>query len=103
MISQIECDHEDGFNTYNTNLVFDRSGTLVAKYWKQNLFLEPVFDAPHEPIFTSFTSDFGVTFGTFICFDALWGQSVQLLQQVEKTPTFSKIRSLSTSSVSKCD
>ena len=37
--AQIECKHEDGFNTFNTNLVFDRSGTLIAKYWKQNLFL----------------------------------------------------------------
>ena len=81
--AQIECKHEDGFNTFNTNLVFDRSGTLIAKYWKQNLFLEPIFDVPAGTLFTTFTSDFGVTFGTFICFDALWEQSVQLLHQVK--------------------
>ena len=80
--SQVECRHGDGYNLYNANLVFDRSGGLVAKYWKQNLFLEPVFDVPAEKVFTSFTSDFGVNFGTFTCFDALWDQSVELLRQV---------------------
>jgi len=79
--AQIECNHEDGYNSYNTNLVFDRSGNLVAKYWKQNLFFEPVFDVPAEPVFTSFTSDFGVSFGTFTCFDVVWEHSVQLLAQ----------------------
>ena len=69
---------------YNTNLVFDRAGTLLAKYWKQNLFFEPVFDVPAEPVFTCFTSDFGVNFGTFTCFDVLWEQSVQLLQEATK-------------------
>lgn len=80
--SQVECRHGDGYHLYNANLVFDRSGGLVAKYWKQNLFLEPVFDVPAEKVFTSFTSDFGVNFGTFTCFDALWDQSVELLRQV---------------------
>ena len=70
---------------YNTNLVFDRSGNLVAKYWKQNLFFEPVFDVPAEPVFTSFTSDFGVSFGTFTCFDVIWEQSVQLLAKAGNT------------------
>ena len=64
--------------------MFDRSGTLVAKYWKQNLYFEPVFDVPVEPVFTCFTSDFGVNFGTFTCFDVLWEQSVQLLQEATK-------------------
>ena len=86
-IVQVECNHEDGYNLYNTNIVLDRAGTLIAKYWKQNLYFEPVFDVPAEPVFTSFTSDFGVSFGTFICFDILWEQSVQLLQQVSNTFT----------------
>ena len=74
------CEHEDGLNFYNTNFVFDRSGSLIAKYWKQNLFMEPVMDVPKEHRFTYFETDFGVTFGTFICFDALWGESVELLR-----------------------
>ena len=79
---QIGCLHDDGYNLYNTNLVFDRTGVLVAKYWKQNLFFEPVFDVPSEPVFTTFTTDFGVTFGTFTCFDSLWNQSFDLIQKV---------------------
>ena len=62
--------------------MFDRTGVLVAKYWKQNLFFEPVFDVPSEPVFTTFTTDFGVTFGTFTCFDSLWNQSFDLIQKV---------------------
>ena len=81
---QIKCLHDDGYNLYNTNLVFDRSGVLVAKYWKQNLFFEPVFDVPSEPMFTTFTTDFGVTFGTFTCFDSLWNQSFDLIEKVER-------------------
>ena len=65
-------------------MVFDRTGVLVAKYWKQNLFFEPVFDVPSEPVFTTFTTDFGVTFGTFTCFDSLWNQSFDLIQKVKE-------------------
>lgn len=65
--------------------MFDRAGVLVAKYWKQNLFFEPVFDVPSQPMFTTFTSDFGVTFGTFTCFDSLWDQAFDLIQNVRKT------------------
>merc|ERR1711892_822837 len=75
-------------NFYNTNFVFDREGTLIAKYWKQNLFMEPVYVAPKEHVFTYFETDFGVTFGTFICFDALWDESFNLL---EKYPNITDI------------
>ena len=67
--------------------MFDRNGTLIAKYWKQNLFFEPVFDVPAEPVFTSFQTDFGVSFGTFTCFDVVWEQSVQLLAQAGNMTT----------------
>ena len=70
---------------YNTNLVFDRSGILVAKHWKENLFMEPIFDVPSQPTFTTFTTDFGVTFGTFICFESLWERAFELVQKVFKT------------------
>ena len=66
--------------------MFDRNGTLIAKYWKQNLFFEPVFDVPAEPVFTSFQTDFGVSFGTFICFDSLWEESTELLEKVSCQP-----------------
>nr|XP_008196062.1 PREDICTED: vanin-like protein 1 [Tribolium castaneum] len=47
---------------YNTNLVFDRNGTTIAKYRKINLFDE----AKLTP------GSFGVTFGIFTCFDILF-------------------------------
>ena len=81
---------------YNTNLVFDRSGVLVAKHWKENLFMEPIFDVPSQPAFTTFTTDFGVNFGTFICFESLWERAFELVQKVfrtlQETPDVSLLR-----------
>ncbi|XP_015178474.1 PREDICTED: vanin-like protein 2 [Polistes dominula] len=57
---------------YNSNVVFDRNGTIIAKYRKQNLFVEPQFSTPKHPEIVTFDTDFGVTFGTFICFDILF-------------------------------
>jgi pantetheine hydrolase len=58
----------DGFSYYNTNIVFDRKGTLISRYRKFNLFGEQV-DKPLKPALVSFDTDFGVKFGHFICFD----------------------------------
>lgn len=58
----------DGFSYYNTNVVFDRNGTLISRYRKFNLFGESV-DKPLKPAIVSFDTDFGVKFGHFICFD----------------------------------
>ena len=60
VICETDCQNEDMMNFYNTNFVFDREGTLIAKYWKQNLFMEPVYVAPKEHVFTYFETDFGV-------------------------------------------
>lgn len=68
------------FILYNTNVVYDRSGAIIARYRKYNLFLEEGFNTTKTPELVSFTTDFGVTFGTFICFDILFAlPSVQLL------------------------
>ncbi|KAJ6635920.1 Vanin-like protein 1 [Pseudolycoriella hygida] len=61
-------DRSDGFSYYNTNVVFDRSGTLISRYRKFNLFGEKV-DKPFQPSMVHFDTDFGVRFGHFICFD----------------------------------
>lgn len=61
-------DREDGFSYYNTNVVFDRGGTLISRYRKFNLFGERV-DKPFKPSMAYFDTDFGVRFGNFICFD----------------------------------
>ncbi|XP_052131890.1 vanin-like protein 1 isoform X2 [Frankliniella occidentalis] len=54
---------------YNTNVVFDRSGKIVAKYHKYNLFGEKYDDVPPAVELVTFDTDFGVRFGMFICFD----------------------------------
>lgn len=61
----------DGFSYYNTNLVFDRNGAMISRYRKFNLFGEQV-DKPFKPALQTFHTDFGVTFGHFICFDMMF-------------------------------
>ena len=55
---------------YNTAVVFDASGALVARYRKQHLWGEPAFDAgPAGPV--ARVKLFGVTFGLVICADVV--------------------------------
>lgn len=62
----------NNFSLYNTNIVFDRSGCIVSRYRKFNLFIEPAMSVPEESNLPTFETDFGVTFGHFICFDILF-------------------------------
>ena len=60
----------DGFYLYNTNVVFDEEGALIAVYHKSHLFGEaPYINQPAVPDVVNFTTSFGVTFGMFICYD----------------------------------
>lgn len=69
---QRDCtDREDTMSYYNTNVVFDRNGTVVSRYRKFNLFGEDV-DRPLKPTLATFETDFGIKFGHFICFDILF-------------------------------
>lgn len=70
-----------GNNTffYNTNVAFDRNGTLVSRYHKNHLFIEPFMSEPDPPEFGVFETDFGVRAGMFICFDMLFKEASELV------------------------
>ncbi|KAF5285195.1 hypothetical protein FQR65_LT13310 [Abscondita terminalis] len=63
---------ENGWDYYNTNVVLDRSGKVISRYRKYNLFGEMFMNQTSEPDVSFFDTDFGVRFGTFICFDILF-------------------------------
>lgn len=62
---------ENGQYQYNTNIVFNRNGTLIARYHKQHLFYENQYQKPSVPEMITFDTEFG-RFGTFTCFDILF-------------------------------
>lgn len=71
----------DGLYRFNTNVVFDRNGVVIARYRKFNLFSEPGINTTVNAELVKFKTDFGVTFGTFICFDLMFDKpALQLVQ-----------------------
>ena len=68
---------------FNTNVVFETDGTLIAKYHKVNLYagetnvFNPGVYSNNTCI--SFETSFGVTFGTFTCYDLLFQEPANCL------------------------
>ena len=54
---------------YNTAIVFDGDGQIIAKYEKYNVYEAPFIDTPPYPKAVSFEMDSGVKIGLLICFD----------------------------------
>ncbi|XP_043289520.1 vanin-like protein 2 isoform X2 [Venturia canescens] len=76
----------DGHMLYNTNVVFDRHGEVIARYRKYNLFGEVGFNRPPNAELSTFRTDFDVTFGQFICFDILFGNpTLRLISEAKVT------------------
>lgn len=72
----------DNHYQYNTDILFDEQGVLVAKYHKSHewpTFLG-VYDQPAEPSEVSYLSNFGVEFGLFICFDIVFEDPPKVLR-----------------------
>ncbi|CAG9791382.1 unnamed protein product [Diatraea saccharalis] len=57
---------------FNTNIVFDRAGAVIDRYRKTNLFNEYNRSPALRPELGLFSTDFGVRFGHFICFDLMF-------------------------------
>ncbi|KAF5285196.1 hypothetical protein FQR65_LT13311 [Abscondita terminalis] len=73
---------EGGWDYYNTNILLDRSGTIVSRYRKYHLFSETFINKTAHPDISIFDTDFGVRFGTFICFDILFKEpALELIQK----------------------
>jgi hypothetical protein len=89
MIDNVACDistdaacPSDNHYQYNTDVVFDESGTLIAKYHKSHEWpgLKKAYDQPVAPSEVTFTASFGVEFGLFICFDIMFEDPPKVLR-----------------------
>ncbi|XP_052083547.1 pantetheinase-like [Mytilus californianus] len=62
---------QDGHYQFNTDIVYNPKGELIAKYHKINLFYEKQFDTPPVSELVTFDTPFG-KFAMFTCFDILF-------------------------------
>ena len=81
----------DGHYQFNTDVVFDSDGSLLAKYHKTHLFSGEalIFDFPPSAEVVTFKVSFGVTFGIFTCYDILFcDPPFKLIQESVKNIIF---------------
>ncbi|XP_050742110.1 vanin-like protein 1 [Drosophila biarmipes] len=77
-----------GVRYFNTNVVFDRRGRVISRYRKGHLWRHEYAETSvlRSPDISTFDTDFGVTFGHFICFDMLFYEpAVQLVRELNIT------------------
>ncbi len=89
MIDNIACDTasdkncpSDGHYQYNTDVMFNTAGQIVAKYHKSHEFpsLKSAYDQPLNPSQVTYKSSFGVEFGLFICYDIMFEDPAKVLR-----------------------
>ncbi|KAL5279087.1 BTD.2 family protein [Megaselia abdita] len=71
---------KNGLTEFITNVVFDRKGMVISRYRKTHYFFsEYEKGVLPKPEISTFTTDFGVTFGHLICYDLLFYSPGQAL------------------------
>ncbi|XP_035205498.1 pantetheinase-like isoform X2 [Stegodyphus dumicola] len=70
---------EDGVLMYNTDVVFNPEGKLVARYHKMHPYFE-VLNVPDEPEYITFDTNFG-KFGLIVCFDSVFEEAFILAKE----------------------
>jgi len=73
---------DDGHYQFNTNVAYDPTGRLVARYRKYNLFVTEtrVYDRSNSAERVYFDTPFGRV-GTFVCFDVIFGDPAMWLAE----------------------
>lgn len=71
----------DGRYQYNTELVFDERGVLIAVYHKSHPYHIFCFDKPDPFDVVTFNTSFGVTFGVFVCLDIAYSEPADALSK----------------------
>ncbi|XP_005179985.3 vanin-like protein 2 [Musca domestica] len=86
LVEKVKCNSmqancNNGVEIYNTNVVLDRQGRVISRYRKTHLYRYEwrSTNVLAEPELATFTTDFGVTFGHFICFDMLFYNPAKVL------------------------
>ncbi|XP_072499459.1 pantetheinase-like [Notamacropus eugenii] len=77
----------NGYYQYNTNVVYDSEGKLVARYYKKYMLTKEVqFDSPLESELVTFNTTFG-KFGILTGFDILFHDPAVILVETLKVDT----------------
>ncbi|CAN7996884.1 unnamed protein product [Ixodes hexagonus] len=91
LVDKKPCKHgpcpEHNTTFYNTNVAFDRNGTLISRqpcrcrhrYHMNHVSAAPFMSDADPPEFAVFETDFGERVGMFICFDVLFGEASELV------------------------
>lgn len=70
---------EDGRFQYNTEIVLDETGHLLAIYHKSHPFYVNCFDTPHPYDVITYNTSLGVEFGIFVCLDIAFDEPSEAL------------------------
>lgn len=63
----------------NEIIIFCQNPLATCRYRKSHLFDEPQFNVTKTPELVTFTTDYGVTYGLFVCFDIFFKKPTSIL------------------------